>query len=312
MTVVNGESFTSAQFAGYGYLGRLFDLSDALVAVAGQASDDADTVAADKATVAADRASSSSSSAAAETYRDEAESAAAAAQAAAAAAEGGFPFTTTSGTGAAYTADFTPDVTVADGVSFQLVIHTSNTTTTPTLSVEGGTAYTMVIGVDRRPIPVGLLTAGNSITATYNATNTEYVITGGTPLFEFNRNIDAREYELQESTLVNTAEKINALGNVSGAVAIDASDGHYVTMTLTGNATSLTISNWRTSSAPWMTIKVTQDGTGGRTLALGSAYKTPGGTGITLSTGAGDVDTLHLWSDDGGTTVYVTANLNWS
>jgi hypothetical protein len=119
--------------------------------------------------------------------------------------------------------------------------------------------------------------------------------------------------ELQKATMVNSGEKLNALGNQSGAVAINYTSGQYATMTATGNISSITVSNWRASGTPsWMTIEITQDGTGGRTLTLGSAYKTPNGSGITLSTGAGDVDTLHLFTRDGGTTIYVIANLNWS
>lgn len=124
---------------------------------------------------------------------------------------------------------------------------------------------------------------------------------------------DFADNDLERAVLVDTGEKLNALGNQSGAVAIDYTDGHYVTLTATGNISGITISNWPASGTPgWMTIEITQDGTGSRTLTLGAAYKTAGGAGVTLSTAAASVDTLHLFTRDGGTTIYVIANLDWS
>ena len=44
-------------------------------------------------------------------------------------------------------------------------------------------------------------------------------------------------------------------------------------------------------------LTVKQDATGSRTLAYGTAYKWPGGTAPTLSTGANDVDIMTFVSD---------------
>lgn len=119
--------------------------------------------------------------------------------------------------------------------------------------------------------------------------------------------------EQSRMKLKDTSETVYSLGNISGAVAVDYTNGHYQHGVVTGNITGITISNWPASgNAGWLTLELTQDGTGGRTLTLASAYKTPGGAGITLSTGANDVDTLHLFTRDGGTNIRVTANLNWS
>lgn len=142
----------------------------------------------------------------AETYRDQAQSAAAA-------ASKGVPFTTTSGTGAAYTADFTPDLTAADANYFALNIHAANTTTAPTLAVEGGTAYPIVIGYDRRPIPIGLLDVGRNVILAFDGTNNEYAIIGGLPLFEFNRDINANGYDITgvgSSANMTVAQSIRA------------------------------------------------------------------------------------------------------
>lgn len=113
--------------------------------------------------------------------------------------------------------------------------------------------------------------------------------------------------------LIDTSETVFSKGNVSGAVSLDYTNGHYQYMTLTGNISSLTISNFPASgTAGWMTLEMIQDGTGSRTLTLGSAYKTPGGDGITLTTTASAVDTLHLFTRDAGTTIRVALNADWS
>lgn len=75
------------------------------------------------------------------------------------------------------------------------------------------------------------------------------------------------------------------------------------TVTLAGNRTLANPSNMVAGTMAKWDIVVTQDGTGNRTLAYGSAYLKVGGT-VTLSTAAGAVDTLHFLSD--GTTIYVT------
>lgn len=121
------------------------------------------------------------------------------------------------------------------------------------------------------------------------------------------------DFGLTRAEVKDLSEDANNLGNISGAVVIDYEDGHYQYGTLTGNITSITINNWPASGkAGWMTLELAQDGTGGRTLALGGAYKTPSGAGITLSTGANDVDTLHLFTRDSGSNIKIIANLNWS
>jgi hypothetical protein len=139
---------------------------------------------------------------------------AAAAIAAAAAASKGVPVATTTGTGSAYAANFTPDVTESDAVVFSLNIHTANTTTTPTLAVEGGTARTMVWGYDRRPIPIGLMGTNINVLVLYDGTNNEYAVVGGLPLTEFNRDIDARGYDIENIKGYNRVAEIQgALSN---------------------------------------------------------------------------------------------------
>ena len=111
------------------------------------------------------------------------------------------------------------------------------------------------------------------------------------------------DFALSRAKLIDTSETAYSVGNVSGAVTIDYTNGHWQYATVTGNITSLTISNPpATGTGGWLTLELLQDGTGSRTIALTSTYKTAGAAGITLSTTASSKDLLHLTTRDAGTT----------
>ena len=96
--------------------------------------------------------------------------------------------------------------------------------------------------------------------------------------------------------------KVTVSGNAVGVV-VALTDGATITPDFsTANYFSLTIGGVRTLANPTNqtagqsgTIVITQDGTGGRTLAYGSNYKFAGGTVPTLTTTAGAVDTLAYY-----------------
>ena len=106
-----------------------------------------------------------------------------------------------------------------------------------------------------------------------------------------------------------------SLGNITGTLAIDLQDGTYQYGTATGNITlsNTTISNNPATGKAWfLTLEITQDGTGGRTLTLGSAYKTAGGATLVLSTAAGARDILYIRGRDGLTTIDVDLNKGYA
>lgn len=121
------------------------------------------------------------------------------------------------------------------------------------------------------------------------------------------------DYEVLRAKLKDTSETVYSVGNISGAVTLDYVNGQYQYATLTGNVSSLTINNWPASgTGGWMTLELIQDGTGSRTLTLGSAYKTAAATGtIVLTTTASKRDKLYLQTRDAGTTIDVTPTYNW-
>lgn len=79
----------------------------------------------------------------------------------------------------------------------------------------------------------------------------------------------------------------------AATIAWDGEDGNLAEVTLAGNRT---LDNPTNVAAGSYALRVTQDGTGSRTLAFGSNFKFPGGTAPTLSTAAGAVDVLTFLS----------------
>ena len=112
----------------------------------------------------------------------------------------------------------------------------------------------------------------------------------------------AREY--------TKAQNFNMTTLSDGAnISWDLSSNQVATVTLGGNRTLDAPSN-QVAGCTYILI-VKQDGTGSRTLnTSASAYKFPGGTEPTLSTGANAVDILTFVSD--GSSMFGVAQLNFS
>jgi hypothetical protein len=99
-------------------------------------------------------------------------------------------------------------------------------------------------------------------------------------------------------------EAVNVGGTLSGSLTLDYVNGHYQYGTMTGNITSVTINNWPPSGKHgWMYLELNQDASGGRTLTLGSAFKTQNGAGISITTTPNARNRLIFTSRDAGTTI---------
>lgn len=97
----------------------------------------------------------------------------------------------------------------------------------------------------------------------------------------------------------------------SATPTFDLSLSNNFKLTLTGNVTAITVSNWTASKAATVVIRLTQDGTGGRTVVLPAGWKWAGGGAPTITPTLNKTDILVLYSDDGGTTIFasmLTAN----
>jgi hypothetical protein len=98
------------------------------------------------------------------------------------------------------------------------------------------------------------------------------------------------------------------------SVTLDISAGSLFTITLAHNIGTFTWSNPASGTdVSAFVLKVTQDGTGNRTIAFPASVVWAGGTAPELSTGAADVDVLVFFTVNAGTTYYgFTAGLDMS
>lgn len=95
---------------------------------------------------------------------------------------------------------------------------------------------------------------------------------------------------------------VTALAIASGAVNIDCSLGDYFTLSLTANVTSITFSNLPGSGkGAALVIRVQQDGTGGRTVALPASFKPISGSDTAVQSAASAYTMLVITTLDNGT-----------
>ena len=85
----------------------------------------------------------------------------------------------------------------------------------------------------------------------------------------------------------NAAGKVVAIGTAS-TITIDMSTGNNFTVTLDGNATLANPTNATVGQSG--VVYIVQDGTGSRTLGVGTHWHFPAGTAPTLTTTANAVD----------------------
>ncbi len=123
-------------------------------------------------------------------------------------------------------------------------------------------------------------TSENAITTTLN---------GAVDLYHNNVNKFATtSIGVQVKGTANSA--INTNTSATGSVTLDFGSYQHFRLTATGN---ITLANPSTEvSGCTGTIVIIQDGSGSRTLSLGTDYETTSGSGITLSTAAGATDLI--------------------
>jgi hypothetical protein len=101
------------------------------------------------------------------------------------------------------------------------------------------------------------------------------------------------------------SEKVQTVAFVA-TPTFDLSVANNFTITLTGNITSQTVSNWTASQGTTATIRYLQDGSGGHTTAFPGGWKWTGGSVPTITTTASKAAVVVLYSPDGGTTIYAS------
>lgn len=107
-----------------------------------------------------------------------------------------------------------------------------------------------------------------------------------------------------EAVLKDYSEYVNAHGTVTSTTDIDCNDGNIHTITL-GASITFTISNAASGDySTGLTLVLTQDGTGSRTVTWPASVAWQGGAAPTLSSAASAVDVITLFTVDNGTTWY--------
>lgn len=102
---------------------------------------------------------------------------------------------------------------------------------------------------------------------------------------------------LSRATLKDYGETVQTVSSSSNAMTIDCTNGNHINTTLTEN-TTLTLSNPPPASNRGFVVwKITQDGTGSRTVTWPAAVKWTSGTPPTLTTTAAGVDIFTLMWD---------------
>jgi hypothetical protein len=188
-----------------------------------------------------------------------------------------------------YTANLTPALAAYQTNSYVLIkFTTANSGAAATLSLNGLVAKSIIkkggVALGLGDIPsnfVGLLF--------YDGTNFNLmnpVPGNGTTLNSY-----------KEGTATNAA--------ATGAINLDCSKANNFDLTLTGNLTpSFTNVPADTGVAFSITLKITQDATGSRTITWPAAVKWPSGVAPTLTTTAAKTDFIGLTTYNNGTTWY--------
>lgn len=95
---------------------------------------------------------------------------------------------------------------------------------------------------------------------------------------------------------INPDNLLYAQGNITGATTFDRKNGDVITATLTENIT-VTLNTIRVPKGSRLTLILTQDSTGSRTVTWPSTFKKAGGA-LALTSGAGDaVDVIRMQYD---------------
>lgn len=186
---------------------------------------------------------------------------------------------------------------VSDGVSSTIFQHIGASASNSDWSTLGGGASTFA-GLSDTP---GGITADQFLVG--NA--------GGTAL-EFVSNLNLQDANISNLNTVSF-NSTHDNGNVSGVVGIDfAANGQKQEMTLTGNVTALTFT-FPSGVASGFVLMISQDGTGGRTIAFGAgASKQARGGDLSLSGGSSTVTAMFIHWDGSVATITTIPDLQTS
>ncbi len=203
---------------------------------------------------------------------------------------------TAGGTADALTITPSPAISAyAAGQTFRFITSAANTSTTPTINVNSvGTKTIQRLG---GALVAGDMPSGATVIVIYDGTSFQLASVNGN--------------EVRKSVVgAFTAQQYYSTATLTDGASIswNLDTSPVAKVTLGGNRTLANPSNMKDGG--FYLLRVTQDGTGSRTLTLGANYKKAGGATLTLTTTAGAIDILFFHSD--GTYMYIVPSLNFS
>ena len=144
----------------------------------------------------------------------------------------------------------------------------------------------------------------------HNGAEKVWIDTSKSPV-EFNAPVGdpfgySASYHAFTGSISHTLKALSFIGG--GTASVDAGLSNMFAATITGSQHLANPTNLLPGTS--YTFILTQDGTGGRTLSFGTAYKWPGGITGSLSAGANDVDILSAITD--GTSLYCSLTKDFS
>ena len=157
-----------------------------------------------------------------------------------------------------------------------------------TVTIPTGHSLAVTDGIGISSLPTITVAKGGTNATSASAARTNLGLVIGT-------NVQAFDADLVAKDTNNTFTKAQrgstqTAGSQTGSITLDFDTYQNFVLTATGN---VTLANPSTESVGQSGIIVfIQDGTGSRTLSLGTDYETAGGAGLTISTAANAVDVI--------------------
>ena len=157
-----------------------------------------------------------------------------------------------------------------------------------TVTIPTGHSLTVTDGIGISSLPTITVAKGGTNATSASAARTNLGLVIGT-------NVQAFDADLVAKDTNNTFTKAQrgstqTAGSQTGSITLDFDTYQNFVLTATGN---VTLANPSTESVGQSGVIIfIQDGTGSRTLSLGTDYETAGGAGLTISTGANSVDLI--------------------
>lgn len=127
---------------------------------------------------------------------------------------------------------------------------------------------------------------------------------GGSPIWGSITGTLASQTDLQAALDAKASDRrtVTTLSIASGVVDIDCSLGDYFTLAITANVTSITFSNLPGSGkGASLAIRLQQDATGSRTVALPASFKAITGSDTAVQSAANARTVLMITTFDNGT-----------